>query len=42
MMGIPLTKEISTCIYVAITTDTGGFRYSNTTSITHKVIRFNK
>ena len=25
MMGVPLTKEISTCIYVAITTDTGGF-----------------
>lgn len=38
MMGIPLTKEISTCIYVAIATDTGGFRYSNTTSITHQII----
>jgi phosphoesterase RecJ-like protein len=38
MMGVPLTKEISTCIYVAITTDTGGFRYSNTTSITHQIV----
>lgn len=35
---IPLTKEISTCIYVAITTDTGGFRYNNTTSITHLIV----
>lgn len=38
MMGIPLTEEMATCIYVAITTDTGGFRYSNTTSITHQIV----
>ncbi|MDQ2086894.1 bifunctional oligoribonuclease/PAP phosphatase NrnA [Herbivorax sp. ANBcel31] len=38
MMGLSLTKEISTCIYVAITTDTGGFRYKNTTSVTHQIV----
>ncbi|TYQ13044.1 UNVERIFIED_CONTAM: phosphoesterase RecJ-like protein [Acetivibrio alkalicellulosi] len=38
MMGLSLCKEMATCIYVAITTDTGGFRYSNTTSITHQIV----
>lgn len=31
-MGVPLSREISTCLYSAILTDTGGFRYSNTRS----------
>lgn len=30
-MGVALTKDIAECIYVAISTDTGCFRYSNTT-----------
>lgn len=30
-LGIPLSVDIGTCIYVAIMTDTGGFRYQNTT-----------
>jgi phosphoesterase RecJ-like protein len=29
-MGIPITKEIGTCIYTGILTDTGSFRFSNT------------
>lgn len=30
-MGVTLDTEIATCIYVALSTDTGCFRYSNTT-----------
>jgi phosphoesterase RecJ-like protein len=30
-LGVEITPEIATCIYVAIVTDTGGFRYQNTT-----------
>lgn len=37
LMGLDLDAEISTCLYVALTTDTGGFRYSNTTGITHQI-----
>jgi phosphoesterase RecJ-like protein len=34
---VALDKEIATNLYVAILTDTGSFRYSNTTSQTHKI-----
>ncbi|MBC7766038.1 MAG: bifunctional oligoribonuclease/PAP phosphatase NrnA [Hyphomonadaceae bacterium] len=37
-LGAPLTKEIATWLYVAITTDTGGFKYSNTKAETHVTI----
>lgn len=37
MMGIEFDMDIATCLYVAISTDTGGFRYSNTTSVTHQI-----
>lgn len=37
MMGITLDRDMATCLYVAISTDTGGFRYSNTTPITHQI-----
>ena len=30
-LEIPWTKPLSTCIYAGLLTDTGGFRYSNTT-----------
>ena len=33
-MGIELTTDIATCIYEGIYTDTGSFKYSNTTSKT--------
>ncbi|MFS1513155.1 DHH family phosphoesterase [Chengkuizengella sp. SCS-71B] len=31
-LNIPWTKELSECVYTGLLTDTGGFRYSNTTS----------
>lgn len=31
-MSIPLDASIATCLYTAIVTDTGGFKYSNTTA----------
>jgi len=30
-LDVAITEDIATCIYVAIVTDTGGFRYQNTT-----------
>lgn len=33
-LGVNITKEIATNLYIAISTDTGGFNYSNTTSET--------
>jgi len=33
-----LDKDIATCIYTGIMTDTGSFRYSSTTATTHKVV----
>ena len=36
-MGVPLTKEIALCLYIAILTDTGSFNYENTSSITHEI-----
>ncbi|OPZ89844.1 MAG: Bifunctional oligoribonuclease and PAP phosphatase NrnA [Firmicutes bacterium ADurb.Bin419] len=36
-MGVSVDKNIATCLYVAIATDTGGFKYSNTTPITHQI-----
>ena len=35
-MNIPFTKDIAECLYVGIATDTGCFRYSNTTSKTFR------
>lgn len=34
---IALDRNVAECTYVAITTDTGGFRYSNTTSRSHHI-----
>ena len=36
-LGISIDQNIATCLYVAIATDTGGFRYSNTTALTHQI-----
>jgi len=36
-MGAKPDKDVALCLYVAITTDTGGFRYSNTTADTHRI-----
>ncbi len=36
-LNVPITKEDALPIYVSISTDTGSFKYSNTTSKTHLV-----
>ncbi|MDD5016048.1 MAG: bifunctional oligoribonuclease/PAP phosphatase NrnA, partial [Atribacterota bacterium] len=44
-LGVPLDKNAALFLYAGIMTDTGSFRYSNTTSFTHKAVsdllRFN-
>ncbi len=35
LMGVEVDRDMALCLYVAIATDTGGFRYANTTSKTH-------
>lgn len=35
-LDLPLTKEIAYAIYIAVSTDTGCFRYSNTKAHTHQ------
>lgn len=37
-LHLPLDKEIATFLYVGMLTDTGSFRYSNTTSLTHEIV----
>lgn len=36
-MGIDPTKEMAICLYTGLLTDTGGFRYSNTTVAVHQI-----
>ena len=36
-MGLDITDDIATALYVAILTDTGSFRYDSTTSETHRI-----
>jgi len=36
-MNLPINKRTALYIYIAILTDTGSFRYSNTTSKTHEI-----
>jgi len=35
--GVPITRDIANALYTGIVTDTGGFRYSNTTPRTHQM-----
>lgn len=37
-LNIPIDRQAAICLYVGIMTDTGSFRYSNTSSATHKVV----
>ncbi|MBQ8795301.1 MAG: bifunctional oligoribonuclease/PAP phosphatase NrnA [Clostridia bacterium] len=37
MTGVNLNKHIATCIYTGLSTDTGCFRYTNTTPKTHLI-----
>ena len=36
-LGVSIDRRIATCIYTGMATDTGCFRYSNTTSDTHRL-----
>ncbi len=36
-LGVKITKEIANCLYTGISTDTGCFRFSNTTAQTHRI-----
>ena len=36
-MNIPLTTDCATCIYTALATDTGGFKFSNATSKAYRL-----
>lgn len=35
-LGVMVTKRIAECLYVAVSTDTGCFKFSNTTANTHR------
>lgn len=37
LLDIEITKDIAVCIYTSIITDSGSFRYSGTTSVTHSI-----
>lgn len=34
-LGVPLDRDIASCLYTGLITDTGSFRYAGTTSATH-------
>lgn len=36
-LGVDIDKNIATCLYTSILTDTGSFRHSNTTALTHDI-----
>jgi bifunctional oligoribonuclease and PAP phosphatase NrnA len=36
-MGIPLDRDIATCLYTGVVTDTGSFKYRNTTPEVHQI-----
>lgn len=38
LLCVEYNMDIATCLYVAIATDTGGFRFTNTTSHTHSIV----
>lgn len=37
LLNVELDKEISTCLYTSLLTDTGCFRHSSTTELTHNI-----
>ena len=37
-MNYDISKDIATCIYVSMSTDTGSFKYTNTSSKTHLIV----
>ncbi|EFG89605.1 DHHA1 domain protein [Clostridium carboxidivorans P7] len=37
IIGINITKDMAMCLYTSLITDTGAFKYSSTTSVTHTI-----
>jgi len=37
LLGLSITKEVATCLYTSLITDSGSFKYSSTTSVTHTI-----
>lgn len=37
-LGCKLNEDLALCLYVGILTDTGSFRYLNTTTMTHRIV----
>lgn len=37
LVGVEMDADIAACLYTSIMTDTGGFRYSNTSAKTHEI-----
>ncbi|WZL74890.1 bifunctional oligoribonuclease/PAP phosphatase NrnA [Clostridiaceae bacterium 35-E11] len=37
-LDIPITTQMATCLYAALSTDTGSFRYDNTSPQTHRIV----
>lgn len=37
IMGIKIDKDMAKCLYTSLITDTGSFKYSGTTSVTHTI-----
>ncbi|MFQ5681562.1 MAG: bifunctional oligoribonuclease/PAP phosphatase NrnA [Candidatus Omnitrophota bacterium] len=37
-MKVPFSRDSAMCLYVSMLTDTGSFRYSNTTAYTHRAV----
>ncbi len=37
LLGVPITKEIASALYVGVVTDTGKFMYENTDARTHRI-----
>lgn len=38
LLGLEIDKNIATCLYTAIATDTGSFRFETTTATTHRIV----
>lgn len=36
-LGVKITKEMATCLYTGVATDTGCFKFGNTTAQTHRI-----
>lgn len=37
LLGVQIDKNIASCLYTSIISDTGSFKYSSTTSVTHSI-----